>query len=200
MTSMNERQALRRQLRAQRAQLEPAWCAQTSRTVCEHLTRSWTYRRARCIAMYLSSGNEVNLDHLIEHAWASGKQVYLPVLGLRFTGQLWFVPYTSDSPLYANRFGIPEPQHNAHERRTGLRELDLVLMPLVGFDEHGNRLGMGGGFYDKSLHNLHSGKRVWSRPKRIGIAYEMQRVAQIPSEEWDVPLDGVATEQGLVWF
>lgn len=200
MSSMNQRQALRRQLREQRAGLSPAWCELTSRTVCEQLTRTWAYRRARRIAMYFANGKEVSLDHLIEHAWANGKQVYLPVLGLRFTGQLWFVPYEPDTPLYANRFGIPEPQHDAHERRTGLRELDLILMPLVGFDNHGNRLGMGGGFYDKSLHSLHSGKRIWSRPKRVGIAYEMQRVPHIPGENWDVPLDAIATEAGLSWF
>ena len=197
---MNERQALRRQLRAQRAGLNPKWCEQTSRLICEQLIRSWTYRRARRIAMYLSSGNEVNLDHLIEHAWANGKQVYLPVLGLRFTGQLWFVPFTADSTLYANRFGIPEPQHHTHDRRTALRELDLILMPLVGFDDCGNRLGMGGGFYDKSLHTLHCGQRIWTRPKHIGIAYEMQRVTQIQGEAWDVPLDGITTELGFAWF
>ena len=81
------------------------------------------------------------------------------------------------------------------ERRYG-RELDLILAPLVGFDTHGNRLGMGGGYYDRTFaylkHRLH-----WQKPRLIGLAYELQRVADLANHAWDVPLQSVVTEQHI---
>lgn len=197
---MDERQSLRMTLRQRRAKLDPAWCAASSARICAHLAKSWLYRRANHIAFYFAQGNEAQLDVLMHAAWSDHKQVYLPVLGLRYSGQLWFVPCQADTPLYKNRFAIAEPLHAAHARRTQLRSLDLILMPLVAFDHRGNRLGMGGGFYDKTLAGLHTSCTQWSRPKRIGIAYDMQRVESIPGEAWDVPLDGVVTESGWQWF
>ena len=197
---MDDRQSLRKTIRQHRSALDPSWCATRSAQICQHLAATWLYRRAQRIAFYLHQGNEVSLDLLLHAAWSSGKQVYLPILGLRFHGQLWFVPCQPDTPLYKNRFGIAEPVHATHERRTPLRSLDLVLMPLVAFDRHGNRLGMGGGFYDKTLAAVQAGNPVWTRPKRIGIAYAMQEVAAIPGERWDVPLDAVVTERGFTWF
>jgi 5-formyltetrahydrofolate cyclo-ligase len=197
---MDDRQSLRTRLRKRRAQLDPTWCAASSARICEHLANSWLYRRASRIAFYFAQGNEANLELLMQDAWAKRKQVYLPVLGLRYSGQLWFVPCEADTPLYKNRFGIAEPVHTSHARRTQLRSLDIILMPLVAFDHAGNRLGMGGGFYDKTLASLHAGCTSWSRPKRIGIAYDLQGVDTIPGEQWDVPLDGVVTELGWQWF
>lgn len=197
---MDDRQSLRMTIRQRRATLDPSWCAVSSTQICQHLADTWLYRRAQRIAFYFSQGNEVSLELLMHHAWSSGKQVFLPILGLRFHGQLWFVPCQADTPLYKNRFGIAEPVHATHERRTPLRSLDLILMPLVAYDRHGNRLGMGGGFYDKTLAALQAGKKTWSRPKRIGIAYNMQGVDSIPGEHWDVPLDAVVTESGIKWF
>jgi 5-formyltetrahydrofolate cyclo-ligase len=197
---MPERQSLRTNIRKQRSQLDPAWCAANSAAICEHLANTWLYRRARRIAFYLAQGNEVNLDRLLQDAWATGKQVFLPILGLRYSGQLWFVPCEADTPLYKNRFGIAEPLHTPHARRTKLRSLDLILMPLVAFDQTGQRLGMGGGFYDKTLAGLHASCGRWTHPKRIGVAYAMQEVEAIPGENWDVPLDAVVTECGLQWF
>ena len=197
---MEDRQSLRMAIRQRRTKLDPVWCEASSALICKHLADSWLYRRAKRIAFYFAQGNEANLDLLMHDAWCSHKQVYLPILGLRFSGQLWFVPCQTNTPLYKNRFGIAEPVHASHERRTQLRSLDLILMPLVAFDQHGNRLGMGGGFYDKTLASLQTSCNSWSRPKRIGIAYDLQRVDTIPGEDWDVPLDGVVTESGLQWF
>jgi len=197
---MQDRQSLRSAIRQRRSQLDPDWCAESSAQICEHLANTWLYRRAQRIACYLSQGNEASLEPLLQNAWSNGKQVYLPILGLRYSGQLWFVPSQANTPLYKNRFGIDEPVHASHSRRTQLRSLDLILMPLVAFDQHGNRLGMGGGFYDKTLAGLNATCQAWSRPKRIGIAYAFQGVDAIPGEHWDVPLDGIATEYGLQWF
>lgn len=199
-TRMEDRQLLRTTIRKRRSELDPHWCASRSAQICAHLVNTWLYRRARHIACYFAHGNEASLELLMQDAWARRKQVYLPILGLRYSGQLWFVPSQADTPVYKNRFGIAEPVHANHERRTKLRKLDLILMPLVAFDHNGNRLGMGGGFYDKTLASLNATCTSWSRPKRIGIAYDLQGVDTIPGEHWDVPLDAVVTERGLHWF
>jgi 5-formyltetrahydrofolate cyclo-ligase len=97
-----------------------------------------------------------------------------------------------------NHLNIPEPHHRpAQRRRAG--QLDLILMPLVGFDEHGNRLGMGGGFYDRSLAFRRT-RRHWRKPLLIGVAFELQRCPPLPTAAWDVPLDGIVTEHGLRLF
>jgi 5-formyltetrahydrofolate cyclo-ligase len=106
-----------------------------------------------------------------------------------------FVRYEVDSAMRVNRYGIAEPEHR-HAEIIPPRRLDVVLMPLVGFDAQGARLGSGAGFYDRSLHHLREGRR-WRKPKLIGVAYECQRVARLQPDRWDVPLDGILTERGL---
>lgn len=194
-----DRHTIRTKIRQQRASLAPHLCSDYSMDICQHLLKSWLIQRAQRIAFYFPAGNEVDLSPLIEFAWASNKQVYLPILGLRYTGQLWFVPFKPDDQLCNNRLGIPEPVHDKRQRKTKLRDLDIIFMPLVAFDNCGNRIGMGGGFYDKTLANLRvtSG---WQRPKRIGIGYSLQQVDSIPTEKWDIPLHAIATEKGLTWF
>lgn len=137
----------------------------------------------------------MDLAPLIERLWRCGKQIYLPVL---HGPALWFMPFTPRTPLAHNRFGIPEPNLNA-PHRAALRTLDLVLMPLVAFDRNGNRLGMGGGFYDRTFAYLRGSPR-WARPCLIGTAYEFQRVPPLAVQPWDVPLGGVVTELGLERF
>jgi 5-formyltetrahydrofolate cyclo-ligase len=109
-----------------------------------------------------------------------------------------FVRFRTDSVMRVNRYGIAEPEPRAAEA-LAVRRLDLVLLPLVAFDELGWRLGSGAGFYDRSLHHLREGRR-WRRPKLIGVAYECQRVERLQPDRWDVPLDGIVTERGLRWF
>ncbi len=109
--------------------------------------------------------------------------------------QLWFLRYRPGEPMRANRFGIPEPARR--QRRLALAwTLDLILVPLVGFDADCNRLGMGGGFYDRTLSFLRQ-RTHWQRPRLIGIAHECQRVERIQPQPWDIPLDAVATELRL---
>lgn len=115
----------------------------------------------------------------------------------RRENRLWFLPYRPGEPLHPNRFGIPEPSR--HRGRIGPPwNLDLLLVPLVGFDADCNRIGMGGGFYDRTLAYLRH-RTHWRRPRLIGIAHECQRVEQIHPRTWDIPLDAVATEQRIYW-
>ena len=107
-------------------------------------------------------------------------------------------PWQRSTPMAPNRFGIPEPDLPAASRCPVLA-LDLVLVPLVAFDEAGNRLGMGGGFYDRTFRYLRH-RTCWRRPHLVGIAYDAQRVPAIDARRWDVPLDAVVTETALHRF
>lgn len=132
---------------------------------------------------------------LIEIAWSRRMTCYLPVLDVLHPNRLWFTPYFPDTELLPNRFGIPEPKA-VHRRRVPAWRLDMILVPLVAFDADGNRLGMGGGFYDQTLAYQHA-RACWTKPRLLGIAYDFQRVDRLPTDPWDIPLDGIATESHL---
>jgi len=104
--------------------------------------------------------------------------------------RLWFARYTPGDALAANRYGIPEPVVRELIKPWAL---DLILTPLVAFDTTGHRIGMGGGYYDRSLAFLHS-RQHWQKPCRLGLAYEFQKQVMIEPNPWDIPLDGIATE------
>lgn len=153
------------------------------------------FKRSRRVGCYLAHDGEMDLTPLIKRLWKMNKTVYLPVLRRQ---RLWFLPFAAHTPLANNRFGIPEPVAPPEARCTP-QVLDLVLMPLVAFDNEGHRLGMGGGFYDRTFaYRLH--RRHWIRPHLIGVAYDLQRVPVLPTRPWDVPMDGVATESGVRVF
>ena len=194
---MNDRDRLRQALRRQRRALAESERRHASLQVCEHVAASRLFINSQRIAFYLPNDGEINLQPLIEHAWETRKQCYLPVIGSRNSRRLWFLPYAPHSPLQTNRFGIPEPLHHPGERRFKPHALDLVLLPLVAFDPHGHRLGMGGGYYDRTLAFL-THRKIWRKPRLLGTAYQFQQRASLPVRPWDVPLDGIATEQGII--
>ncbi len=150
------------------------------------IRRQRWYRRARTLAVYLAGDGEINPDPLIKAACTEGKCLLLPRLRQK---RLEFVRYRPGNPLRRNRFNIPEPIGSA----VPLRKIDVICMPLVGFDRQGGRLGMGGGFYDRTLAVLQGAGRL-PGPRLIGLAYACQEVAQLPHEEWDVQLAGIVTE------
>jgi 5-formyltetrahydrofolate cyclo-ligase len=150
------------------------------------------------IAVYLAYGHEADLRRVIDVAHRRGCLLYLPVITDFRRSRMRFVRYRTDSVMRVNRYGIAEPRWR-HAEAIPVRKLDLILLPLVAFDERGWRLGSGAGFYDRSLHHLRAGRR-WRRPKLIGVGYECQRVARLHADRWDVPLDGMLTERGLRYF
>lgn len=194
---MDNRDQLRRALRRQRNTLSEAERHHASLQVCEHIASSRIFTNSRRIAFYLPNDGEIDLQPLIEYAWQIGKQCYLPVIGPRKSRRLWFLPYAAHSHLQTNRFGIPEPHHQPGERRFKPHALDLILLPLVAFDLNGNRLGMGGGFYDRTLAFL-SHRRIWHKPCLLGTAYQFQQQTSLAAFAWDIPLNGIATEQGII--
>ena len=187
---------LRQQIRKQRRSLSDTEREQAAFLLCERIAKSRVFQQSKHIAFYLANDGEIDLNLLIKHAWQQKKNVYLPVLAEPNTNRLWFIPYTPNSRLRNNRFGIPEPVHSSKTRLRKTLSLDLILMPLVAFDEQGNRVGMGGGFYDRTLSFLNH-RKYWHKPNLLGVAYEFQKQNQLESNSWDIPLQAIATDMSF---
>jgi len=187
------RRQLRRELRAKRRALPDAMRAEADRAILAHLRSLPEYRRARRIALYLAFDGEPSLGPLVEAARRQRKRLYVPVLrGMTMT----FAELERGAQLTANFFGIMEPRLGGKVRA---RELDLVLTPLVAFDDRGVRIGVGRGYYDRAFKFLRH-RSHWRRPKLLGVAYELQRVGLLTPSSWDVPLWGAVTEAGARRF
>lgn len=186
----DNRRLLRIELRRRRRQLKAGQQALAAQKLLLRLSRSHWLRQAQHIACYWPSDGEISPLPLITILRARGKQVYLPVLDSR-ENRLYFRLYRRGDKLRPNRFGIPEPP--AVNPSRPVQALDLVLMPLVGFDGQGNRLGMGGGFYDRTLAGLNA-----QGPKLIGLAHSIQRAEGLRAAHWDVPLHQIATDTALI--
>lgn len=185
------RGALRRELKARRTRLSVNERRRQAEEAARRFSQTRTFRRARRIAVYWPVGAELSTFALIRVARQRGKTVLLPVLGPAPAERLHFVPLDG-SGLRRNRFGIPEPLSRPN-RLVNARFLDLVVAPLVGFDSHCQRLGMGAGFYDRTFAFLRQ-RRHWQTPRFVGFAYSCQQVDRLPVAPWDVPLDAVVTE------
>lgn len=190
----SERDAIRRSLRALRRRLPDRERSRSAKRVASRLARLPAFSRARWVAAYLPFDGELDPLPSMQRASAAGKNLCLPIIDPRRRGTMSFGHFHAGSVLLTNRLGILEPCRRM-TRRVPLRRVDIVLLPLVGFDDRGNRLGMGGGYYDRFL-----GDRTrcrWRRPLLVGIAFELQRVENIPHQPWDVPMDLIITERHL---
>ncbi len=179
-------------MRARRGQTSRAERRAASAALARRLSNLPVFRRAQCIAGYWPADGEIDPLPALRWAHAAGKTCYLPVLCPRRAGYLQFAPWRPGAPLRRNRFGIAEP---TAPRRHWLapRMLDLALLPLVAFDGAGNRLGMGGGYYDRSF--AFRRRAAIRQPGLIGVGFDWQRVDSLPRRTWDVPLDAVLTER-----
>lgn len=195
LRSMSALVSLRQQLRAERRALPLAKQQQAARQLAHRVSALRLFVHAHHLATYLAFAGEADPAPLVERAWALGKRVYLPVLGESSARRLWFAPYQPETVLEPNRYGIPEPQVTP-DHWLAPHCLDLVLVPLVAFASDGSRLGMGGGYYDRTFAFRRNPSHL-PHPRLLGLAYEFQKVATLPRQPWDVPLDGIATEQAL---
>ncbi|EMP55169.1 5-formyltetrahydrofolate cyclo-ligase [Marinobacter santoriniensis NKSG1] len=191
------RSQLRKHLRAQRQALTFEQQMQASEYLALNLLKNPDLHRAKHIAIYLPNDGEIDPHLFMDIARRKGAHFYLPVLHPIHNGKLVFSPYRDGVMLHANRFGIPEPDFSKGLKRPPWA-LDAVLFPLVGFDENGGRLGMGGGFYDRTFAFSRSRPRL--APKLIGLAHDFQRVKKLPTEPWDVPLHSVVTDRRCYRF
>ena len=184
-----ERQHLRRTLRHARNALSQHEQQRAAEQLCHQAIALPAFSHAKKVAAYLPNDGEISLEPLIKVCRTRDIRVNLPVLHPFSKTHLLFLNYSETAPLTANRFGIPEPVLDATQV-CPVSQLDIILMPLVGFDARGNRLGMGGGFYDRTLAHIQS---LPTPPLLIGTAHDCQEVPALPVEEWDVPLDGILT-------
>ncbi|HEX6994075.1 MAG TPA: 5-formyltetrahydrofolate cyclo-ligase [Gammaproteobacteria bacterium] len=178
---------MRKTLRQARRALDDETRASGERAICRRILGLGAYRQARTVAVYYAFDGEPSIARVAEAAARHGKRVYAPVIVRQ---HMFFAPITRGALLRSNVFGIAEP---ALERLIDARHLDLVLAPLVGFDERGVRMGMGRGYYDRAFRFLRH-RRSWTRPKLIGVAWSFQQVPELPKQPWDIPLSGAVTE------
>ena len=178
-----QRRAMRRELRERRSALSPEEQAGVSAAVGSRLAQIAALERSLVVGGYRAIRGEVDLDAALTRLHDAGAMVTVPrVSGVR----LDFLPWSPTSETVAGSFGIDEPINGEPLPFT---QHDVVLVPLVAFDETGQRLGQGGGFYDRAIAAAGA-----SRPLLIGVAHAFQQVRSVPIEAWDMPLDAVVTE------
>lgn len=195
---MHNSTSLRSKLRHQRRALTPQQQRQHSLAAARYAATSRYFINSQRIAFYLAADGELDPLPLLKRARSHGKHIYLPVLRPGLHNTLWFAEFRTGDRLIKNRFGILEPD-TRRRKPTPPWGLDLILLPLVGFDPQGNRLGMGGGYYDRTLAYLHR-HLYWQRPRLMGLAHQCQQVATLDRQPWDIPLQHIVTENGLSNF
>lgn len=171
---------LRKRMQLARAGLSKQQIATNSQAIIEHLLSSTLWAQAKNIALYLPFNNEIDLQALL----LQDKNFYLPSIANK---SMQFHRYQIDIPLVTTSFGLRQPRFHPQLPKPNL---DLCLMPLLAFDQQGNRLGMGGGFYDRYFENN-------SDTILVGVAHAIQHVNKLPTASWDVKLNAIVTEQGL---
>jgi 5-formyltetrahydrofolate cyclo-ligase len=176
----NDQSQLRELAKKKRLALTPLQQQLAAKRILVKIKALPEFKRAQHIAAYSAMAGELNLQKVIELALLKEKNIYLPTL-VQGSKQLTFFPYTKNQKLSKNHFGIKQTLKG---RALQIKKLDLVLMPLVAFDTKGNRIGMGGGFYDFSFQHLN--KKRFRKTLVIGVAHDCQKVEAISSNDWDV--------------
>lgn len=189
-----KRNQLRQLIRRRRQSLNPALQQQAAIDLVNQFDRHPQLAAMQHFALYLSNDGELDTAPLIKTLWRQGKSVYLPILHPHKPGFLVFQHYNIDTPMTRNKFGIAEPVLDATQLKA-LPEIEMIGLPLVAFDAKGNRMGMGGGFYDRTLANA-----IFCQPAPllVGLAHQCQQVDEVPVEPWDVPLNMVITPEQVV--
>ncbi|HFF1653830.1 TPA: 5-formyltetrahydrofolate cyclo-ligase [Providencia rettgeri] len=190
-TLSTQRQQIRQTIRQARRQLTPEQQKIAAEQAKLNALQHPKIAQAKNIALFLSFDGEINTQPLIDALWQQNKQIYLPVLHPCSAHHLLFLHYHPDSQLVKNRFNIAEPPLDVRDVLPP-EQLDVMLIPLVAFDSQGQRLGMGGGFYDRTLAN-------WQKSGfyPIGLAHDCQHVEQLPVAHWDIPLPEIITPKKI---
>ncbi len=191
----HSRKQLRRELRHRRRSLSCAQQRNSSHHILRQLFLQRFFIKANRVGLYWPADGEVDVSDLT--SW-QGKSWYLPQISdsLRsWERQRLFFQLFDPDRLALNKYGIVEP---CYDPRFHIRPamLDVVLVPLVGFDRQGNRLGMGKGYYDRTFEKLTT---AWHKPTLVGIAHSVQECKDLTSNSWDIPLQAIATENEVIW-
>ena len=174
---------LRERMRQWRRQLTSEQQSNTAHTLAEQCVLLPAWAAAKRIGLYLANDGEVITDLLAARVRAAGKVPYLPVLEYK---QLRFAQWREGAELVPNQYGIGEPDETVARRSAS--ELDVLCLPLVAWDRSGTRLGLGAGYYDRTLAQA-------PRPLLVGLGHSGREVDELPRDEWDITLDWIVTER-----
>lgn len=189
------KEQLRKKFKKQRQQVLPLYKQEAALAAAQILITQNIFKQCTHIACYLPYQNEFNTIPIIENIWLHHKTCYLPILTPE--KELLFASYHEGEELQENRYSILEP---IKTETIKAHELELVILPLIAFDAKGNRLGTGGGYYDRTFSFLQSLSKTAPRPFLLGLGYALQQINEIPVDVWDIKLDGVLTEKGWQQF
>ncbi len=187
MKTEQQKNKLRAQLQQKRNALSKEQQADYSQKICHQVITSDCFKKAQKIAFYMPVKGEANPLALQEN---NNKTFYLPVLSSQQAFHLIFVKIDTKTHYKNNRYAIPEPIYKEKDT-VPATQLDLVIMPLVAVDRKGNRMGMGGGYYDRTFA-FKNNKKI-NQPQLLGFAYDFQLVPSLSAAIWDIPLDYIAT-------
>lgn len=200
---MTTRNQIRQLIRTKRQNLSHIDQKQLSADLLIQLTQRTDVLAAKNIAVYLANDGELDPMQFIHWCWQQNKNIYLPVIHPFSSGNLLFLHYHQKSEMQTNKYGILEPKLDVRMIKS-INDIDIICTPLVAFDPTGNRLGMGGGFYDRTLSTWFKHYRIVNEEKKacdrkltkpypIGLAHDMQLIDAIPSQLWDIPLPEIVT-------
>ncbi|MFH2075633.1 MAG: 5-formyltetrahydrofolate cyclo-ligase, partial [Pseudomonadota bacterium] len=189
MSDMDGKREIRRRILTLRNAMPREEITAASLEIVKKLTEMEEIRRASTLMVFLSFGSEVHTDDLIRWGWDAGKRIVVP---LCFPETRELMPCRIDGfdELETGHYGIREPKAS-HLQPVPQREIDAVLIPAVAFDRRGCRVGYGGGYYDRFLPEV-------PRAAKIGAAFACQIVAEIPADPYDVTVDRIVTEKGII--
>jgi 5-formyltetrahydrofolate cyclo-ligase len=175
---------LRQSIRIQRRSISTSDREKFAKQLLSQVQRLANFKRGQKIALYLPNDGEIDTKYIHNFLKNRCLNIYLPILvgkSLKFA--------KVGKNFRKNRFGIDEP---VSTQILNASQLNILFMPLVGFDKFKNRIGMGGGFYDRTL-DFKKRQQNYKNPKLYGLAFDCQEVAKLNAESWDVPLDAVVT-------
>jgi 5-formyltetrahydrofolate cyclo-ligase len=190
-----QKSSLRKDLRAKRRSMSAADHDRRSRLAAKTLARLPMFKSGARVAVYLPFDRETDTAPLIAAARRRRVRLFVPVVSDRRHGRLRFYPLTAKTRR--GEYGIAVPARNLTP--VSPRWFDAIVVPLVGIDAAGRRLGMGGGFYDRALE-FRRRRGHWNGPHLVGFAFDCQRTESGFAEPWDLRLDSLATESGLTIY
>ncbi|WP_425415988.1 5-formyltetrahydrofolate cyclo-ligase [Pseudoalteromonas qingdaonensis] len=189
-----QRVDIRKQMRNLRKELTPEEQKSAAKALKINISQVIKDPKNARVGTYISNDGEPSLDYVFQWLWQNKATPFLPILHPFTQVHLLFQRYEENSPMTTNRYGILEPELNC-SHVSPVAALDFILTPLVAFDSQGNRLGMGGGYYDRTFAQIPPDAS--HRPKLIGVAHQCQHLDALPVASWDVPLDYIVTPERI---
>jgi 5-formyltetrahydrofolate cyclo-ligase len=175
-------QNIRRQALLARRNMSVKNRAAASEIICKKVIETKSFSSAKIVACYLPMNDEVDTELIIERGWCANKRIFVPIM--RNKGEMFFREIRPDTTLLRNKMSIWEPTSG---EIISPRALQLVVTPTVAFDANNNRVGMGGGYYDRYFSFLRH-RKIWIKPKLFGVAFQCQKAHKITPNPWDIRL------------